>query len=86
MVNTRCSKAAFSDYAVQLWNHLSENIKSAPSISTFKSQLKAKLFSDAFVLLLVFIYLFPYLFIFYILILRTFNVMPMFLRSVILRL
>lgn len=47
-VRTKCGEAAFSYYAVQLWNQLPEEIKNAPTVASFKSRLKTKLFSDAF--------------------------------------
>ncbi|KAL2097497.1 hypothetical protein ACEWY4_006704 [Coilia grayii] len=47
-VRTKCGEAAFSCYAVKLWNRLPEDIKNAPTVGSFKSRLKTKLFSDAF--------------------------------------
>ncbi|KAL2088560.1 hypothetical protein ACEWY4_015459 [Coilia grayii] len=48
VVRTKCGEAAFSCYAVKLWNQLPEDIKNAPTVGSFKSRLKTKLFSDAF--------------------------------------
>ncbi|KAL2093106.1 hypothetical protein ACEWY4_010418 [Coilia grayii] len=47
-VRTKCGEAAFSCYAVKLWNRPPEDIKNAPTVGSFKSRLKTKLFSDAF--------------------------------------
>ncbi|KAL2089214.1 hypothetical protein ACEWY4_016113 [Coilia grayii] len=47
-VRTKCGEAAFSCYAVKLWNQLPEDIKNAPTVGSFKSRLQTKLFSDAF--------------------------------------
>ena len=47
-VRTKIGEAAFSYYAVQLWNQLPENIKNAPTVDSFKSRLMTKLFSDAY--------------------------------------
>jgi hypothetical protein len=47
-VRTKHGEAAFSCYAAQLWNQLSDDIKKAPTVASFKSRLKTKLFSDAF--------------------------------------
>ncbi|KAG5261345.1 hypothetical protein AALO_G00302940 [Alosa alosa] len=47
-VRTKQGEAAFSCYAAQLWNQLSDDIKKAPTVASFKSRLKTKLFSDAF--------------------------------------
>ena len=47
-VRTKHGEAAFSCYAAQLWNQLSDDIKKAPTAACFKSRLKTKLFSDAF--------------------------------------
>lgn len=45
---TKQGEAAFSCYAVRLWNRLPVDIKTSPTISIFKSRLKTKLFYDAF--------------------------------------
>lgn len=47
-VRTKYGEAAFSVYALQLWNKLSEETKNAPTGSTFKSRLKTELFFDAY--------------------------------------
>ena len=47
-VRTKQGEAAFSCYAVRLWNRLPLDIKTSPTISIFKSRLKTKLFTDAF--------------------------------------
>ena len=47
-VKTKCGEAAFSFYAAKLWNHLPDNIKNAPSVDSFKSRLKTKLFAEAY--------------------------------------
>lgn len=48
-VRSKTGEAAFSCYAVKLWNQLPDDIKRAPTVSSFKSMLKTKLFSDAFI-------------------------------------
>ena len=45
---TKQGEAAFSNYAVRLWNQLPLDIKTAPTVATFKTKLKTKLFRDAF--------------------------------------
>uniref|UniRef100_A0A3B3DKG4 Reverse transcriptase domain-containing protein n=1 Tax=Oryzias melastigma TaxID=30732 RepID=A0A3B3DKG4_ORYME len=47
-VRTKHGEAAFSFYAPQIWNRLPENIRSAETLSVFKSRLKTHLFSVAF--------------------------------------
>ena len=47
-VKTKCGEAAFSSYAAKLWNQLPDDVKNAPTVDSFKSRLKTKLFSDAF--------------------------------------
>lgn len=44
---TKQSKAAFSCYAGQFWNHPAD-YKGAPPIVSIKSSFKTQLFSDAF--------------------------------------
>jgi hypothetical protein len=45
---TKQGEAAFSYYAVQIWNKLPDHVKNAPTIANFKTQLKTTLFSMAF--------------------------------------
>ncbi len=45
---TRHGEAAFSCYAAHTWNKLPAELKSAPTVSTFKSRLKTFLFSHAY--------------------------------------
>ena len=45
---TKHGESAFSFYAPYIWNKLPENIRSAESLSSFKSRLKAHLFTAAF--------------------------------------
>uniref|UniRef100_A0A3B3B5V6 Reverse transcriptase domain-containing protein n=1 Tax=Oryzias melastigma TaxID=30732 RepID=A0A3B3B5V6_ORYME len=47
-VRTKHGEAAFSFYAPQIWNRLPENLRSAETLSVFKSRLKTHLFSAAF--------------------------------------
>ena len=47
-VKTRHGEAAFSRYAAHNWNKLPAELKSAPTVGTFKSQLKTFLFSCAY--------------------------------------
>ena len=47
-VQTRHGEAAFSCYAAHKWNKLPAELKSAPTVSTFKSRLKTFLFSRAY--------------------------------------
>ncbi|KAF7660292.1 hypothetical protein LDENG_00283910 [Lucifuga dentata] len=47
-VRTKHGEAAFSFSAPHLWNKLSEGLRSAPTINSFKTRLKAFLFSTAF--------------------------------------
>lgn len=49
-VTTKHGEAAFSCHAAKLWNQLPDNIKDAPTIASFKTRPKTKLFSDAFML------------------------------------
>uniref|UniRef100_A0A3B3CIL0 Reverse transcriptase domain-containing protein n=1 Tax=Oryzias melastigma TaxID=30732 RepID=A0A3B3CIL0_ORYME len=44
-VRTKHGEAAFSFYAPQIWNRLPENLRSAETLSVFKSRLKTHLFS-----------------------------------------
>uniref|UniRef100_A0A3P9BKS9 Reverse transcriptase domain-containing protein n=3 Tax=Maylandia zebra TaxID=106582 RepID=A0A3P9BKS9_9CICH len=47
-VRTRHGEAAFSFYAPYIWNKLPESLRSAETLSLFKSRLKTHLFSAAF--------------------------------------
>uniref|UniRef100_A0A669DF59 Reverse transcriptase domain-containing protein n=1 Tax=Oreochromis niloticus TaxID=8128 RepID=A0A669DF59_ORENI len=47
-VRTRHGEAAFSFYALYIWNKLPESLRSAETLSLFKSRLKTHLFSAAF--------------------------------------
>ena len=47
-VRTRHGEAAFSFYAPHVWNKLPESLRSAETLSLFKSRLKTHLFSAAF--------------------------------------
>ena len=47
-VRTRHGEAAFSFYAPHVWNKLPESLRSAETLSVFKSRLKTHLFSAAF--------------------------------------
>ncbi|KAK0132374.1 hypothetical protein N1851_032740 [Merluccius polli] len=47
-VQTKHGEAAFSCYAAQHWNKLPAELKSAPTVSIFKSKLKTLLFSCAY--------------------------------------
>ncbi|KAK0141171.1 hypothetical protein N1851_021853 [Merluccius polli] len=47
-VQTKHGEAAFSCYAAQNWNKLPAELKSAPTVSIFKSKLKTLLFSCAY--------------------------------------
>ncbi len=48
-VHTKQGESAFSYYAARSWNQLPEEIRCAKTLATFKSRLKAHLFSCAFV-------------------------------------
>ncbi len=48
-VHTKQGESAFSYYAARSWNQLTEEIKCAKTLATFKSGLKTHLFSCAFV-------------------------------------
>lgn len=39
-VRTKCGEAAFAHYATKNWNKLPDDLRSAPSITVFKSRLK----------------------------------------------
>ena len=43
-VRTKQGEAAFSYYAPKIWNKLPENLRSAATLSSFKSSLKTFLF------------------------------------------
>ena len=47
-VRTKHGEAVFSYYAPNIWNELSENCRSAPTLTSFKSRLKTFLFATAF--------------------------------------
>ncbi|XP_076578637.1 LOW QUALITY PROTEIN: uncharacterized protein LOC143315073 [Chaetodon auriga] len=47
-MRTKQSEAAFSYYAPHLWNTLPAHLRSAPTVSSFKSGLKTLLFATAF--------------------------------------
>ncbi|KAF7668705.1 hypothetical protein LDENG_00294700, partial [Lucifuga dentata] len=47
-VRTKHDEAAFSFSAPQLWNRLPEDLRSAPTVNSFKTRLKTFLFSAAF--------------------------------------
>ncbi|KAL2086092.1 hypothetical protein ACEWY4_017151 [Coilia grayii] len=51
-VRTRCGEAAFSCYAVKLWNQLPDDIKNAPTVGCFKSRLKIKTVFKCFLLMI----------------------------------
>ena len=47
-INRKIGYGAFSHYGPTLWNLLPSELKTAPSVSLFKRQLKTHLFSQAF--------------------------------------
>uniref|UniRef100_A0A8C5AGY4 Reverse transcriptase domain-containing protein n=1 Tax=Gadus morhua TaxID=8049 RepID=A0A8C5AGY4_GADMO len=47
-VNTKHGKAGFSYYATNSWNKLPEDLRLAPTLSTFKTKLKTFMFAIAF--------------------------------------
>ena len=47
-VNTKHGKAGFSYYATNSWNKLPEDLRLAPTLSTFKTRLKTFMFAIAF--------------------------------------
>ena len=47
-VNTKHGKAGFSYYATNSWNKLPEDLRLAPTLSTFKTRLKTFMFALAF--------------------------------------
>ena len=47
-VRSNQGEMAFSHYAVHCWNQLPTEMKSAPTVTSFKNKLKTHLFSIAF--------------------------------------
>ncbi|KAF7648112.1 hypothetical protein LDENG_00161870, partial [Lucifuga dentata] len=47
-VRTKHGEAAFSFSAPQVWNKLPEDLRSAPTLNSFKTRLKTFLFNIAF--------------------------------------
>ncbi|KAF7657082.1 hypothetical protein LDENG_00031860, partial [Lucifuga dentata] len=45
---TKHGEAAFSFSAPQLWNKLPQDLRSAPTVTAFKTKLKTLLFSTSF--------------------------------------